>query len=189
MSTRLLALTIVTIFVGSVLAGFTADMNPLEVEKTLEEEPVVYSAATSPGHVVFAQYISSDNCPHCYKAGGGSASHHQLKPISLTNMCTSHTCHNPTVKPTALVLETSLLTNGSGPVVVHLMPTSATEPTGEFLDLVQTTTPTTMNSPVVAVCTPPLTITVCRRLYPQMAAHLTSTSRTSTQVLEPQHPT
>lgn len=79
MSTRLLALTIVTIFVGSVLAGFTADMNPLEVEKSLEEEPVVYSAATSPGHVVFAQYISSDNCPHCYKAGGGSASHHQLK--------------------------------------------------------------------------------------------------------------
>jgi len=34
MPARLLALTIVTLFVGSVLVGFTAEMNPLDNEKT-----------------------------------------------------------------------------------------------------------------------------------------------------------
>jgi len=74
-----MAFSIVLLFFLSTLTGLTIDMNPLEVQQPLDEEPVVYSAATSPGHVVFAQYISSDNCPHCYKAGGGSAAHHKLK--------------------------------------------------------------------------------------------------------------
>ncbi|MDB2323047.1 hypothetical protein N9V20_03795, partial [Candidatus Poseidoniales archaeon] len=76
-------LTIVTLFVGSVLVGFTAEMNPLDNEKTLDEEPVVQqaSSATSPGHVVFGQYISSDNCGHCSKTGGGSDAHHAVKQL------------------------------------------------------------------------------------------------------------
>ena len=47
---------------------------------------------------------------------------------------------------------------------------------------------TTMNFPVVAACTPPSTITVCLQQFPRMATPLTSTSHTSTQALEPQHP-
>ena len=83
MPARLLALTIVTLFVGSVLVGFTAEMNPLDNEKTLDEAPVVQqaSSATSPGHVVFGQYISSDNCGHCSKTGGGSDAHHAVKQL------------------------------------------------------------------------------------------------------------
>jgi hypothetical protein len=76
---RTMALSIVLLFFISTLTGLTTDLNPLETQQSLDNEPVVYSAATSPGHVVFAQYISSDNCPHCYKAGGGSAAHHKLK--------------------------------------------------------------------------------------------------------------
>ena len=74
-----MAFSIVLLFFISTMTGLTTDLNPLEQQQSLDEEPVVYSAATSPGHVVFAQYISSDNCPHCYKAGGGSAAHHKLK--------------------------------------------------------------------------------------------------------------
>ncbi|MDA8638896.1 hypothetical protein N9L22_03900 [Candidatus Poseidonia alphae] len=76
---RTMAFSIVLLFFISTMTGLTTDLNPLEQQQSLDEEPVVYSAATSPGHVVFAQYISSDNCPHCYKAGGGSAAHHKLK--------------------------------------------------------------------------------------------------------------
>ena len=76
---RTVALSIVLLFFISTLTGLTTDLNPIEAQQSLDNEPVVYSAATSPGHVVFAQYISSDNCPHCYKAGGGSAAHHKLK--------------------------------------------------------------------------------------------------------------
>jgi hypothetical protein len=74
---------IVTLFVGSLLAGFTAEMNPMVQETTLEEDaPVQYaSSATSPGHVVFGQYISSDNCGHCSKTGGGSDAHHAVKGL------------------------------------------------------------------------------------------------------------
>ncbi len=53
-----------------------------EIEyEILEEEPVIEypSQATSPGHVVFGQYISSDNCGHCSKTGGGSDAHHSIK--------------------------------------------------------------------------------------------------------------
>lgn len=83
MPARILALTIVTLFVGSLLSGFTAEMNPMVHETTLEETvPVQYaSSATSPGHVVFGQYISSDNCGHCSKTGGGSDAHHAVKGL------------------------------------------------------------------------------------------------------------
>ena len=81
-SLRTMALTIVLLFVGSLMTGFTAEYNTLE-PVLLEDEPVVHSAsqATSPGHVVFGQYISSDNCGHCSKTGGGSDAHHSIKQI------------------------------------------------------------------------------------------------------------
>jgi hypothetical protein len=53
-----------------------------QVDTTLPditEDPAYASSATSPGHVVFGQYLSSDNCGHCSKQGGGSASHHGIK--------------------------------------------------------------------------------------------------------------
>ena len=42
----------------------------------LETEDVVYGAS-DPGHVVFSQYITSDNCGYCYQYG--SPAHHKLK--------------------------------------------------------------------------------------------------------------
>ena len=80
LSMQAIALSIVILFVGSVLTGFVS--NPVdEQSQILEDKPVVEnpSQATSPGHVVFGQYISSDNCGHCSKPGGGSDAHHSLK--------------------------------------------------------------------------------------------------------------
>ena len=77
-TTRSLSLLLVTLFVGSLLSGAALELTKDEVQPVLTEEPVV-QAATSPGHVVFGQYISSDNCPHCAKPGGGSESNHNLK--------------------------------------------------------------------------------------------------------------
>ena len=81
MPARLLALTIVTLFLGSLSMGFTTQLNALEINENLENEQIIEyaSSATSPGKVVFGQYISSDNCGHCSKVGGGSDSHHGLK--------------------------------------------------------------------------------------------------------------
>jgi hypothetical protein len=61
--------------------GEDQELNTFEPIQSLEEEPVIEyaSSATSPGHVVFGQYISSDNCGHCSKTGGGSDTHHLLK--------------------------------------------------------------------------------------------------------------
>ena len=83
MPARLLALTIVALFLGSLSMGFTAQLNALEINENLEDEPIIEyaSSATSPGHVVFGQYISSDNCTHCYKTGGGSDAHHAVKGL------------------------------------------------------------------------------------------------------------
>ena len=79
-SARVMALTIVVLFIGSLMAGFTSEYNGLEPQN-LEDDPVIHqsSQATSPGHVVFGQYISSDNCGHCSKTGGGSDAHHSIK--------------------------------------------------------------------------------------------------------------
>ena len=78
-ATRSLALVIVAVFLGSLASGMMAELYQPAVE--LEEEPMVMesSQATSPGHVVFGQYISSDNCGHCSKTGGGSDAHHSIK--------------------------------------------------------------------------------------------------------------
>jgi hypothetical protein len=78
---RSLALVIVALFLGSLATGMMAELYQPAI--LLEDEPVVLEShgthATSPGHVVFGQYISSDNCGHCSKQGGGSAAHHSLK--------------------------------------------------------------------------------------------------------------
>jgi hypothetical protein len=83
MPARLLALTIVALFLGSLSTGFIAELNPLESNQNLDDEPIIEyaSSATSPGHVVFGQYISSDNCGHCSKTGGGSDAHHAVKGL------------------------------------------------------------------------------------------------------------
>ena len=77
---RFAALTIVFLFVGSLMVGFVSNSDAPESE-VLAEEPVIQnpSQASSPGHVVFGQYISSDNCGHCSKPGGGSDAHHSIK--------------------------------------------------------------------------------------------------------------
>ncbi|MGA0353149.1 MAG: hypothetical protein ACO3NY_05815 [Poseidonia sp.] len=76
---RSLALAIVAIFLGSLASGMMGEL--YQTPLVLDEEPVVQesSQATSPGHVVFGQYISSDNCGHCSKTGGGSDAHHSIK--------------------------------------------------------------------------------------------------------------
>ena len=82
LSMQAIALSIVILFVGSVLTGFVS--NSVETQPTiLEEQKTVEgaSSATSPGHVVFGQYISSDNCGHCSKTGGGSDAHHAVKGL------------------------------------------------------------------------------------------------------------
>ena len=75
-------MVLVSIFVVSILSGyFSSTLNP-NVEQLSDEPSQAQSHgthATSPGHVVFGQYISSDNCGHCSKAGGGSAAHHSIK--------------------------------------------------------------------------------------------------------------
>ncbi len=77
---KTLAFTIVAVFLGSLASGMMAELYQTPLPE-LEEETVVLnpSQATSPGHVVFGQYISSDNCGHCSKTGGGSDAHHSIK--------------------------------------------------------------------------------------------------------------
>ena len=66
LSMQAIALSIVVLFLGSVLTGFVSNSVD-EQPQILDDKPVVEnpSQATSPGHVVFGQYISSDNCGHC----------------------------------------------------------------------------------------------------------------------------
>ena len=70
---RSLALAIVALFLGSLASGMMGELyqSPLPV---LEEEPVVQEShgthATSPGHVVFGQYISTIAATAPSKAAG-----------------------------------------------------------------------------------------------------------------------
>lgn len=73
---RTLSFLLIAMYLGGLAGGMAGDL--VQEPVVLEEEVEVYEAP-SPGHVVFGQYISSDNCPHCAKAGGGSESHHNLK--------------------------------------------------------------------------------------------------------------
>lgn len=59
------------------MTSLTTDMNQKK-QQELEDSAVVLEAS-SPGHNVFLQYISSDNCYYCYHAGGGSESAYNLK--------------------------------------------------------------------------------------------------------------
>ena len=58
------------------MIGLTDEMNAKEEQVELKE-PVILSAPTDPGHTVFAQYITSDNCGYCYQYG--SPAHDQAK--------------------------------------------------------------------------------------------------------------
>ena len=63
--TKPLSIVLVVLFLGSLTGGFTSVPNQTNPE-VLDDEPDIQMAsqATSPGHVVFGQYISSDNCGH-----------------------------------------------------------------------------------------------------------------------------
>ncbi len=72
-----ISVLLVSLFFASLFASIPSGTQvELETEQNNVEQA---SSATSPGHVVFAQYISSDNCGHCSKTGGGSDTHHLLK--------------------------------------------------------------------------------------------------------------
>jgi hypothetical protein len=58
------------------MVGLTDGMNK-ETPVTQLEEVLVQSAPTDPGHSVFAQYVTSDNCGYCYAYG--SPAHNQAK--------------------------------------------------------------------------------------------------------------
>jgi|ETNmetMinimDraft_32_1059908.scaffolds.fasta_scaffold00412_16 hypothetical protein len=76
-SIRLVALTLVTLMLFSVLGSFSSIVvEPNDQPIILEDEEVVFSA-NSQGHPVFSQYITSDNCGFCYQYG--SPAHHSLK--------------------------------------------------------------------------------------------------------------
>lgn len=55
-----------------VTMAMTLLVSPLEIQESplpLAEEPAVLNAPSDPGHTVFAQYLTSDNCPYCYNYG------------------------------------------------------------------------------------------------------------------------
>jgi len=76
MSARLLAPALILLFLSSLMIGFTSEMNA-ENEPAPLIEQLIQSAPTDPGHSVFAQYITSDNCGYCYQYG--SPAHDQAK--------------------------------------------------------------------------------------------------------------
>ena len=71
-----IALAIVGIFLCSLSVGMMTDLYR-EPSAELEPEPVVQLAPSDPGHNVFAQYLTSDNCSVC--AAYGSPAHDQAK--------------------------------------------------------------------------------------------------------------
>ncbi|MDC0055654.1 hypothetical protein OAJ94_01225 [Deltaproteobacteria bacterium] len=69
-------LTMTFLMLLSALGVGWYDTQPdLEIELEVPEEPM--AAPTNPGHTVFAQYITSDNCGFCYQYG--SPGHKQVK--------------------------------------------------------------------------------------------------------------
>ncbi len=76
MPIRLLAPALVLLFLSSLMIGLTSEMNA-EEESSPMEELLIQNAPSDPGHTVFAQYITSDNCSFCYAYG--SPAHNQVK--------------------------------------------------------------------------------------------------------------
>ena len=84
-SIRLVALTLVALMLFSVIGSLSSlVVEPIDQPIILEEEEVEMFAS-DPGHVVFSQYITSDNCGFCMSYG--SPAHKKLKtdwPASYT---------------------------------------------------------------------------------------------------------
>jgi hypothetical protein len=84
-SIRLVALTLVALMLFSVIGSLSSlVVEPIDQPIILEEEEVEMFAS-DPGHVVFSQYITSDNCGFCMSFG--SPAHKKLKtdwPASYT---------------------------------------------------------------------------------------------------------
>ena len=73
------SMLLIALMLGSIAVAMVPAEEVPPAALLSEPEPQFASSATSPGHVVFGQYISSDNCGHCSKVGGGSDTHHTLK--------------------------------------------------------------------------------------------------------------
>jgi hypothetical protein len=75
---RMTAFAIVVLMLLSITASLSSMIVDSENESTgLVKEVEEKYAPNSPGHTVFAQYITSDNCGFCYQYG--SPGHHQAK--------------------------------------------------------------------------------------------------------------
>ena len=73
---RSIAFVLVSVFLFSLVSGMITELYHQPAQE-LEPEPVVQEAPTDPGHAVFAQYLTSDNCGYCYQYG--SPAHNQAK--------------------------------------------------------------------------------------------------------------
>ncbi len=73
------SMLLIALMLGSIAVAMVPAEEVPPAALLSEHEPQFASSATSPGHVVFGQYISGDNCGHCSKVGGGSDTHHMLK--------------------------------------------------------------------------------------------------------------
>ena len=74
---RMVVLTIIMVMLLQVMGNGWIDIEQIEETPEILEEELPVMEATSPGHVVFTQYITSDNCGFCYQYG--SPGHKQLK--------------------------------------------------------------------------------------------------------------
>ena len=103
---RSLSVSLVILFIGSLLSGAAIELAKEPVELELESEPVVMEA-TSPGHPVFAEYMGAHWCGPCHTAsanlhslygtnGGGGT---QSEDFTYISFWESPTTGNPNLSP------------------------------------------------------------------------------------------
>ena len=75
-TSRLSSVTIALLMFTASLMGYLMAAEDSSEKKELRSEEVP-NFVSSPGHPVFSQYITSDNCVYCYEYG--SPAHHNIK--------------------------------------------------------------------------------------------------------------
>ena len=158
---RFAAISIVLLFVGSLMVGFVSNFDAPKSE-ILSDEPVIQN----PSQRVVQGTLSSANISLRTTVGTVPSlveDRTRTTPSSkiiLMTMSTLPTCLHPTVILIPHVQETLHHTTGFGPEVERLMHTLVIEPTR--IKAVQTVPvqPMTAFSKAVAECTAPLMITV-----------------------------
>ena len=86
-SAKSISFLLVFLFLAGAMNSIVSEIAIEKDQIELEEESQT-SEVASPGHVVFAQYITSDNCGFCYQYG--SPAHHSIKPNTLTTFYISY---------------------------------------------------------------------------------------------------